>query len=41
MNKIEFINDAYTKDNMRLPIVHFNSNKKIYALFLFTECVKQ
>lgn len=25
---IEFINDAYTKDGLRLPMVHFESNKK-------------
>lgn len=31
MNKIEFINDSYTKDNMRLPIVHFNSNEKNFC----------
>ena len=39
MNKIEFINDAYTKDNMRLPIVHFNSNKKnICVIFVHGMC---
>ena len=25
---IEFITDAYTEDNLRLPMVHFESNKK-------------
>ena len=28
MNNIEFINDTYTEDGLRLPIVHFDSNIK-------------
>lgn len=28
MNNVEFINDAYTEDNMRLPMVHFSTNEK-------------
>ena len=28
MNNIEFINDAYTDDGLRLPMVHFNSKEK-------------
>ncbi len=31
MNNIEFINNAYTEDGLRLPMVHFNSEKKIYV----------
>ena len=28
MNNIEFINDAYTEDGLRLPMVHFNPKEK-------------
>lgn len=28
MNNIEFINDAYTVDGLKLPMVHFESNEK-------------
>lgn len=28
MNDIEFVNDAYTTDGLKLPMVHFESNKK-------------
>lgn len=28
---VEFINDAYTNDGLRLPMIHFESNKKIYV----------
>lgn len=39
MNNVEFINDAYTKDNMRLPMVHFNTNKKdICVIFVHGMC---
>lgn len=39
MSKIEFINDAYTKDNLRLPMVHFNSHKKdICVIFIHGMC---
>ena len=39
MSDIEFINDAYTKDNLRLPMVHFNSNKKdICVIFIHGMC---
>lgn len=36
---IEFINDAYTKDNLRLPCVHFESTKKdICVVFIHGMC---
>ena len=39
MSKIEFINNAYTKDNLRLPMVHFNSHKKdICVIFIHGMC---
>lgn len=39
MNNVEFINDAYTKDNMRLPMVHFNTNEKdICVIFVHGMC---
>lgn len=39
MNKIKFINDAYTKDNMRLPMVHFSSDEKdICVIFIHGMC---
>ena len=28
MNNIEFINDAYTEDGLKLPMVHFESKEK-------------
>ena len=34
MNNVAFINDAYTKDNMRLPMVHFNTNEKDICVIL-------
>ena len=37
MNNIEFINDAYTKDNLRLPMIHFNCDTKdICVIFIHT-----
>ena len=39
MNNVEFINDAYTKDNMHLPMVHFNTNEKdICVIFVHGMC---
>lgn len=39
MNNINFINDAYTKDGLRLPIIHFESNKKdICVIFIHGMC---
>ncbi len=39
MNNIDFINNAYTKDNMRLPMIHFNSPKKnICVIFIHGMC---
>lgn len=39
MNNIEFINDAYTKDGLRLPMVHFKSNEKnICVIFIHGMC---
>lgn len=39
MNKIEFINDAYTSDGLRLPMVHFESeNKDICVIFIHGMC---
>lgn len=39
MNNIEFINDAYTEDGLRLPMVHFNSSKKdICVIFIHGMC---
>lgn len=39
MKNIEFINDAYTKDGLRLPIIHFNNNKKdICVIFIHGMC---
>ena len=35
----EFINDAYTSDGLRLPMVHFESNKKdICVIFIHGMC---
>ena len=39
MNNIEFINNAYTEDGLRLPMVHFDSNKKdICVVFIHGMC---
>ncbi len=39
MNNIEFIDDAYTADGLRLPMVHFESNEKdICVLFIHGMC---
>lgn len=39
MNNIEFINNAYTKDNLCLPMIHFNSNEKdICVIFIHGMC---
>lgn len=39
MNKIEFINDQYTVDGLRLPMVHFNSHDKdICVVFIHGMC---
>lgn len=39
MNNIEFINDAYTDDGLRLPMVHFNSKEKdICVIFVHGMC---
>ncbi len=38
-NNVSFINDAYTKDNMRLPMVHFESDvKDICVIFIHGMC---
>ena len=34
MNSIEFINDAYTEDGLKLPMVHFNSKDYMIHLSL-------
>lgn len=39
MRNIEFINDAYTTDGLRLPMVHFNSAEKdICVVFIHGMC---
>lgn len=39
MNHVEFINEAYTKDGLRLPMVHFNSKEKnICVIFIHGMC---
>lgn len=39
MNNIEFINDSYTKDNLCLPMIHFNCNEKdICVIFIHGMC---
>ncbi len=39
MNSIEFINDAYTEDNLKLPMVHFNSKEHdICVIFIHGMC---
>lgn len=39
MNNIEFINDAFTEDGLRLPMIHFNNNEKdICVIFIHGMC---
>lgn len=39
MNNIEFINDSYTEDGLRLPLIHFNSTQKdICIIFIHGMC---
>lgn len=39
MNNTQFINDAYTEDGLKLPMVHFESNKKdICVIFIHGMC---
>ena len=39
MTKVEFINDAYTEDGLRLPMVYFPSNEKdICIIFIHGMC---
>lgn len=39
MNNIEFLNDCYTEDGLRLPMIHFNSNEKdICVIFIHGMC---
>lgn len=39
MNNIEFINNAYTEDGLRLPMVHFDSKEKdICVIFIHGMC---
>lgn len=39
MNSIEFINDAYTEDGLKLPMVHFNSKEHdICVIFIHGMC---
>ncbi len=39
MNNIEFINNAYTEDGLKLPMVHFNSREKdICVIFIHGMC---
>lgn len=39
MNHIEFINNAYTKDNLCLPMIHFSSDEKdICVIFIHGMC---
>lgn len=39
MNNVEFINDEYTVDGLRLPMVHFNSQEKdICVVFIHGMC---
>lgn len=39
MNNVEFINDAYTEDNMRLPMMHFSIKEKdICIIFVHGMC---
>ncbi len=39
MTRVEFINDAYTEDGLKLPMVHFLSDKKdICVIFIHGMC---
>ncbi len=39
MNNIEFINNAFTEDGLRLPMIHFNNNEKdICVIFIHGMC---
>ena len=39
MNSVEFINDAYTEDGLRLPMIHFNAKEKdICVIFIHVMC---
>lgn len=39
MDNIEFINDSYTEDGLRLPMIHFSSKKKdICVIFIHGMC---
>lgn len=39
MNSVEFINDAYTKDGLKLPMIHFNSKEHdICVIFIHGMC---
>jgi len=39
MNNIKFINNAYTEDGLRLPMIHFNSEEKdICVIFIHGMC---
>lgn len=39
MNNVEFINNAYTEDRLKLPMVHFNSKEKdICVIFIHGMC---
>lgn len=39
MNNVEFINNAYTEDGLKLPMVHFNSKEKdICVIFIHGMC---
>ena len=39
MNNVEFLNDSYTKDGLRLPIIHFEALKKdICVIFIHGMC---
>ncbi len=39
MANIEFINNAYTKDDLRLPMIHFNGdNKDLCVIFIHGMC---
>ena len=34
MTNIEFINNAFTEDGLRLPMIHFNNNEKDIIILL-------
>ncbi len=39
VNNVKFINDAYTKDSMRLPMVHYSTiEKDICVIFVHGMC---